>query len=168
MKPLSVDLPYPTLEGLSPDCLSLGIISPAYASAEGELNATLQYIYHSFAFWNTGHEEWAQDLQAIAISEMHHLDLLGKTITKLGAKPVYCLNPATFFSFYSTKFVSYSNTLLHMIEDDILSEKHAIAQYEKMLKRLKNEQVIKIVSRILEDEFLHLKKFEEILSKLKG
>ena len=55
-----------------------------------------------------------------------------------------------------------------MIEDDILGERHAICQYTKMLSRLKNEQVKKIVSRILEDEKLHLEKLKQILCELKS
>ena len=54
-----------------------------------------------------------------------------------------------------------------MIEDDILGEKRAIAQYNKMLCRLKNEQVKRIISRILEDEKLHLEKLKSILQELK-
>ena len=54
-----------------------------------------------------------------------------------------------------------------MIEDDIVGERHAICQYTKMLKRLKNAQVKAIVSRILEDEKLHLETLKDILNKLK-
>ena len=54
-----------------------------------------------------------------------------------------------------------------MIEDDIMGEKRAIASYTKMLCRLKNEQLKAIISRILEDEKLHLEKLKEILQGLK-
>ena len=54
-----------------------------------------------------------------------------------------------------------------MLEDDIIGERHAIAGYEKMLKSLKNEQVKAIISRIIEDERLHLATLEKILSGFK-
>lgn len=159
--------PFPTTDGICPDAYSLAVISPAYASSTGELNAILQYLYHFFNFNKHGLEEYAETLESIAIAEMLHLKLLGETIMALGAQPIYCQNPPTAYNFYSTKFVSYSRNLVNMIEDDIMGEKHTICQYTKMLKRLKNEQVKAIVSRIMEDEKLHLKALTEILDGLK-
>lgn len=165
-KPLTAQLPFPTTEGLCPDAYSLGIISPAYASCTGELNAILQYFYHYFNFDREGYKEIAGNLESIAVAEMLHLKLLGKTMLALGAQPIYCQNPPTAYNFYSAKYVTYSRNLKHMIEDDIIGERHAIALYSKMLTRLKNEQVKKIISRILEDEKLHLEKLKEILQQL--
>lgn len=166
-KPLTINEKFPTTEGLCPDAYSLAVISPAYATSMGELNAILQYIYHFFNFNKHGLVEYAETLESIAVAEMLHLKLLGETILALGAQPIYCQNPPTAFNFYSTKFVSYSRNLVNMIEDDIMGEKHAIRQYSRMLTRLKNEQVKAIVSRILEDEKLHLEVLKGILNKLK-
>lgn len=166
-KPLTLQEEFPTTEGLCPDAYSLAIISPAYATPMGELNAILQYFYHYFNFDRQGYKEFAHDLESIAIAEMLHLELLGKTIMALGAQPVYCQNPPTAFNFYSAKYVTYSRKLITMVEDDIIGERHAIAIYTKMLCRLKNEQLKSIISRILADEKLHLAKLEEIRQALK-
>ena len=166
-KPITVNKEFPTVEGICPDAYSLAVISPAYASSTGELNAILQYLYHFFNFKHRGLDEYAETLEGIAIAEMLHLKILGETITALGAQPIFCQNPSTAYNFYSTKFVCYSRNLVNMIEDDIMDEKHAIRQYSRMLARLKNEQVKSIVSRILEDEKLHLETLKEILNKLK-
>lgn len=166
-KPLIADSEYPTTDNLCPDAYSVSVICPAFASPSGELNSILQYFYHYFNFEKQGLHEYASVLESIAIAEMFHLKLLGKTITALGAQPIYCQNPPTAYNFYSTKYVTYSRDLVNMIEDDILGEKHAISQYSKMLSRLRNEQVKQIVSRILEDEKLHLEKLKEILIELK-
>ena len=166
-EPLMIHKEFPTTEGLCPDAYSLAVISPAYASSTGELNAILQYFYHYFNFDKQGYKEYAVTLERIAIAEMHHLEILGKCIMALGAQPVYCQNPPTVFNFYSAKYVTYSRNLINMIEDDILGEKRAISQYQKMLCRLKNEQLKNIISRILEDEKLHLETLKEILGKLK-
>ena len=165
-KPLTIQAEFPTTEGLSQDAYSLAVISPAYASSTGELNAILQYFYHYFNFDKCGYKEYARDLESIAIAEMLHLELLGKTIMALGAQPIYCQNPPTAYNFYSAKYVTYSRNLKNMIEDDIIGERRAIALYSKMLTRLKNEQLKKIISRILEDEKLHLEKLKEILQGL--
>lgn len=167
-KPLTVDSPFPTTEGLAPDAYSLRIISPAYASSTGELNAILQYFYHYFHFLSKKNYEVAQTLERIAISEMLHLKLLGETITALGASPVYTQYPPSAFNFYSAKYVAYSRNLKNMIEDDIFGERRALDGYMRMCARLKNEQVKDIISRIAEDERLHLKTLEEILTRLKS
>lgn len=165
-KPLIAEGPYPSLKNLQPDCFSVRILSPAYATSAGELNATLQYIYHSFNFACRGNSETAELLKSIAIAEMMHLDMLGEALIKMGAQPVYTANPPAQFNFYSTKFVSYSRTLRNMIEDDIMGEKHAIYCYERMLVRLKNDTLKALVCRILEDEHLHLKVLKQSLAEL--
>ena len=54
-----------------------------------------------------------------------------------------------------------------MLEDDIIGERKAISDYKKMLRCLKNEKVKEIVSRILQDEYLHLDALEKMLCELK-
>ncbi|MDE7082804.1 MAG: manganese catalase family protein [Clostridia bacterium] len=167
-EPIKVKEPYPTTDGINCDAYSLRIISPAYAGSDGELNAVLQYIYHSFFFSKKGYGEIADTLKGIAIAEMRHLDLLGETVLALGAAPVYSQYPACSFNFYSTKYVAYSCSLKNMLEDDILGERRAIAAYNKMLRCLKDEQVKAVISRILSDEVLHLEKLESLLAEFKG
>ena len=87
-KPLIAEKPYPTTEGIAPDCRSLRIISPAYASSTGELNSILQYNYHAVIFNSKGLEEYAELIDSIAVAEMIHLKILGKLICALGAQPV--------------------------------------------------------------------------------
>lgn len=166
-KPLTVNNDYPTTDGICPDAYSLTVISPAYATSTGELNAILQYVYQSFIFAKQRMQQISDTLEGIAVAEMIHLKLLGNTIAALGAQPIFCQYPPMGYNFYSTKFVSYSRNPVNMIEDDIMGEKHAICQYSKMLTRLKNEQVKAIISCIVEDEKLHLETLNEILNKLK-
>jgi len=164
-KPMINDLPYPTTDGIKADAHSLQIISPAYATSVGELNAILQYVYHSFYFYKRGLNEYAETLMSISKAEMIHLDILGKTILALGSAPIFAQYPMTGFNFYSTKYVSYSDTLRHMLEDDLIGEKRAIADYNKMLRCLKNKQVSAIIARIVEDEKLHVVALEKILKE---
>lgn len=162
-KPLTLNESFPTTEGICPDALSLRIISPAYTSSAGELTAILQYLYHAFFFESKGYTEISDTLKSIAIAEMEHFELLGKTILALGAAPVYSQYPPSQFNFYSTKYIAYSCSLKNMLEDDILGERQAIAGYKKMHNCLKNEQVKAIIARILQDELLHLETLEKLL-----
>jgi bacterioferritin len=166
LEPLIVNAPYPSTDGITKDARTIKIISPAYATSTGELNAILQYIYHSFIFSSSGMEEHANTIKRIAIAEMLHLDLLGDMIIALGAQPIYSANPPAYFNFYSTKFVAYGCSLVNMIEDDILAERHAISSYTQMLPRLKEEKVKAVIARILEDEKLHLVTFCDILKDI--
>lgn len=166
-KPIIAEGRYPDLDGLSCDSQSVRIISPAYATSCGELNATLQYIYHSINFSCAGDECTAEKLKGIAIAEMHHLDLLAEALIRMGAQPVYTFNPPGQYNFYSTKFVSYSRSLRNMIEDDIMGEKYAIYTYERMLNRLKNPTLQALICRIIDDENLHIEVLKDVLENMK-
>lgn len=165
--PLIDASPYPTTDDLSRDAYSLRIISPAYASSFGELNSILQYLYQSVNFSVRGMEDFAATLKSIAAAETVHLELLAKTISALGAQPVFCAQPPALYNFYSTKFVSYSVSFKNMVEDDIMAEKYSVLCYGRMLSRLRNEKVKNVISRIVEDEKLHLSALQEMLCKLK-
>ena len=167
-KPLIVDLPYPSVKDFTCDPRAARILTSAYATSCGELNAVLQYIYQSFLFNHADDGQTAELLKSIAIAEMMHIDLLGNALINLGTQPVYTFQPPVPFNFYSTKFVAYSSVFAEMLEDDIIAEKHAISDYKKMLTKLKNEKVIRLVERILEDEELHLKAFTEAHAKYCG
>ncbi|MDE6558245.1 MAG: manganese catalase family protein [Clostridia bacterium] len=164
-KPLIAEGGYPSLKDLQCDAYSARILSSAYATSAGELNASLQYIYHSINFSGKNDDKRAELLKSIAIAEMIHINLLGEALIRLGAPPVYSYCPPAHYNFYSTKFVAYSRTLRNMIEDDIMGEKYAIYNYERMLPRLKNDTLRTLICRILEDENLHV---EALKSSLEG
>ena len=166
MPGLNADLPYPSPKDLCCDECSAQIISPAQAGGEGELTAVLQYLFHAVQFDRIGNKKFARILRDIAISEMHHLDLLAETLCALGVSPVYSSCPPCLCNFYSTRNVSYSVTPQRMLMDDINGECNAIRDYEQMLCRLKNEQVGAIISRIILDEKLHLCTLKRMLSEL--
>ena len=166
MKPLICDLPYPTLDNLTEDVKSGQILSFAYATQKGELTATLQYLYHE-VFMETFSQQDADTLMAIALAEMKHLHILAEAMRRLGVAPRYVQYPNTRI-FYDTSCVSQSVTPQKMIMDDIQGELNAIAEYNKMLFVLKNEDVEAIVSRIILDEQLHLDALKQMLTRLSG
>lgn len=166
--PLTVDKPYPTTDGIISDPYSLRIISPSYSSPTGELNSALQYLYHSFYFEREGYGAIAQTLTSISMAETRHLEMLGKTILALGSAPVFAQYPISGFNYYSAKYVAYSCSLRHMLEDDIRGKRLAVSRYSKMFKRLADPLVAAIVSRICEDEKFHLETLLKILSDFKG
>ena len=165
---LKADLPYPSLEGIQEDYRTLRIVSPAYAGREGELTATLQYVYQSVYLGARGKEELSRLLIEIAVTEMHHIQILGSLITRLGAPPVFTACPPYPVGFYSASCVNYAKSPEAMLTADIRGERNAIAEYESMLRSLQNAQVREIISRIVEDEKIHVSELERALKELKA
>ena len=163
MKPLVCDIPYPSTENLTTDVRSGQIISFAYATLRGELTAILQYIYHSFFMANFNKDD-SDVLVSIALAEMKHLDILGESMLKLGVEPKYVQYPNS-KTFYDTSCVAQSTTPSKMIMDDIAGELNAIAEYNKMLFVLKNEDVAAIIQRIIMDEQLHVEALKQMLER---
>lgn len=166
LKPLICDLPYPTLDNLTTDVKSGQILSFAYATQKGELAATLQYLYHEVFMKNFSAHN-AETLFSIALAEMKHLHILAEAMERLGVVPRYVQYPNTKIYFDAT-CVSQSMTPQKMIMDDIQGELNAIAEYNKMLFVLKNEEVEAIISRIILDEQLHLETLKQMLENVKG
>ena len=165
---LSTDSPYPGTEVIGQDRESVRIISPAYADCGSELTAILQYVYHAIVFSGLQMKQYSRLLMEIAVSEMHHLDMLGNMLYQMGALPVFTSCPPRLFDFYSTAAVSYSCEPEKMIRDDIRGEQEAIRQYQSMLRRLRNESVSAVISRIILDEELHLRTLQSIMSEITG
>ncbi len=163
-KALTVDLPYPTITATKPDLRSANILSLGYATAEGELDSVLQYIYHSLQFAPYG-DKYTELLESIAIAEMKHVDLLGQAMLTLGLDPKFTTKPNS-NSYYNTGFVSYSKAPSKMVLDDYRLELEAISIYNKMLNLLDNEQVAALVSRIILDEQLHAQTFRDLLTDI--
>ncbi len=159
---LKADLPYPSLSGIMKDCKSLRIVSPAYAGREGELTATLQYVYQAIYLETIGKGETARLLLEIAVCEMHHIEILGSLITRLGAPPVFTACPPYPVGYYSASYVNYIKSPESMIAVDIAGEKRAIRGYESMLESLTEPDVRAVIARIIADERVHLKALEEI------
>ena len=165
-KPIAADLPYPSLDGIAKDLTAANIIAPAYASGGSEITAIMQYLYHHFRFYGEQMEFYAETLEEIAVTEMHHLDILGKLLLNLGVDPVFTARPPMRCDWYNTSVILYSTYPQKMIMDDISAEMKAIEMYESMVMRLNNQQVAAIIERIILDERLHVKTLSELLKKL--
>ncbi len=166
MKPLIVDLPYPSIENVQKNLRDARVIAPAYAGHHGEATAIFQYVYHHFYFEKYLQEDIAKTLMCISLAEMEHLEILGSLLLKLGADPVFTVRPPYRFNPYSTAFVKYGKEPQKMLLEDISSELTAIADYEKMLPNLIDENVSALISRIILDEQLHVQALKKALEQI--
>ena len=162
---LKTEAAYPDLNAIQPDAQVLRLVAPVYAGKRGELTAVLQYVYQSVFLGANGHEEEARLLLSIAVNEMHHFEILGTIITKLGAPPVFTACPPYPVGFYCASNVNYTKSLRAMVCADIAGEETAIEDYTRILSSVKGP-VFEAIARIVEDERLHLKTLGELLAKL--
>lgn len=157
---------FPTLDDIGEDYASLRLVSPAYAGRDGELTAVLQYVFQSIVLDHCGERKFARTMMKIAVEEMHHMEILGTLICKLGAPPVFTACPPYPVGYYSASNVNYVRGIRQMICADICAEENAVCSYERMLCSLKNSRVAGVISRILDDERRHLELFNQMLRSL--
>lgn len=132
-----------------------------YAGVNSELTAITQYVYQDFSNFES-YPDFAEVMDHIAMVEMRHLELLGKTIKLLGVNPEYRFNNNTF---WESKFVNYSTDIISMLNSNILEEQITIMNYKYHQNIIKDKYIKELIARIVEDEKVHIKCFEELLKK---
>ena len=138
-----------------------------YAGAAGELTAITQYMYHSIC-WQNNDCDVANLTRQIAIAEMRHLELLGKTIELLGVSPTFrCVHQNT-SGFWTAQFVYYGSDVVDRLAADIAKESAVISNYNLHIKMIDDPYVKKLLTRILLDEELHLRLFQQAKDSLGG
>lgn len=153
----AAELPYPEIE--CAENLSDGkLLMPSYGGAAGELTAITTYCFQRYV---TRDREIADALAGIAKAEMHHHELLGNAIVKLGGYPVMGSR-----TYWSGSFVNYTLDPKKFLRENITAEETAILNYERTVLALRTESVKMLLERIILDEELHIKIFKDLLSSL--
>ena len=150
--------PYPEVAG-DIDLATVALLKEDYAGGKGELTVVTQYVFQSGR--TTDNDSYANGILQIAITEMMHLDMLGDAIVALGGNPSFDNGKY----YWCASNVNYAMSYKDMLKANIVAESDAIANYEKHIAMTKNESVKALLRRIVEDEKLHLKFFEELLAK---
>lgn len=150
------NIPYPEVKVEGKNIEFAKMLANAYCGIISEDTAIHLYMYQSFNL----NDNISQILKKIAIVEMHHLELLAKTIKLLGLDPEYKVyEPSKYFS---GEYVNYS--LNNIFDINIKSEQMAIENYEKLIKVIDDKYIKELLKRIILDEKIHI----EIFKKLKG
>lgn len=133
-----------------------------YTGLISELSAILQYTYQQISKFNTD-ILFSKTLREIAIVEMKHLDLLGKTINLLGKKPEFKYLDKCMITYWNSSYINYESDIRKMLFYNIKTEQEAIKNYQRHI-RLINDKYIKILLyRIIEDEEEHIECFKNLL-----
>lgn len=150
-------LPYPEIKVENENIEYAKLLMYPYAGMISEDTATHLYMYQSFIL----DEEISKILENIAIVEMHHLEMLAKTINLLGIKPEYKSNNIP----WTSDYVNYNTNLKDMLKTNIESEKLAIQNYQSLIKVIDDKYIKELLKRIIIDEEIHLKIFNELYEK---
>ena len=140
----------------------LRALSPTYAGQNGELTATLQYVYQSVLLDGCGRGSEAKKLLKIAVDEMRHLETIGGLLVKLGVPPVFTACPPYPVAYYSASNVNYCRKYTEMLDADIRGEKDAIACYTRILGTVRDDGVREAIEKIRADEERHLSILKEM------
>ena len=96
-----------------------------YSGINGELTAITLYIYQNLTNFPY-YQEIANHLVKIAIVEMHHLSLLGKTIKLLGINPTYIYQDFNKRENWTANFVNYDTNIISQLKYNIQKEQITI------------------------------------------
>ncbi len=171
MKDYEITTSYPVIttekdSGIVPDLIE------AYAGNSGEFTASTQYIYQSFIVKpNAIYKGLYAILERISIKEMHHLEILSQLLLAQGINPKFCryidqnlslCNP------WSTNQIKYNTNVKEFLNDNILLEEKAIAEYMQIIEKSTSNNIKEVIARIIEDEKAHLKIFHKLLEILQN
>lgn len=160
-----VNKPYPEVNVEQPNIEYAKLLLDDYASSVGEDRAIHQYIYQSFTKFNNN-PIFANTLSQIAMVEMRHLELLGKTIKLLGINPEFrFINKNTnCLVYWNSSFVNYTTNIIDMLKSDIAIEEEAIRNYSNHIKIINDKYIKALLYRIIEDEKMHIKCFNILMN----
>lgn len=156
--------PYPQPAGLMENKRAACVLLKSYSGVCSEMTAVNQYMYHYLKA--TGcNPQIPEALRQIAEVELKHLYLLGLVICQLGVNPKLRTIGKNGAGYWNARNIEYGRTVKDMLVLDIESEQDQIKQYEKAITRISNTQIQALLSRIIEDEVLHVKILGDILAK---
>ena len=162
-----VEKPYPEVRVEKKNSYYADLLLNDYAGITSELSAITSYSYQNFILFKN-YEEIAHNLIKIAIVEMHHLELLGKTIFLLGKNPYFIYKDKNncSYKYWNSSFTSQNTDILKLLRNNILSEEIAISNYEYHLSLINDIYVKEILARIIADERQHIKCFQVMLKEV--
>jgi bacterioferritin len=149
-----VDLPYPSVQA--------GEVNPIYARAMlsnmggsiSEMTAVSLYFYNSLVIRGQ-YKQFASCFNFISIVEMHHLDIFGELALQLGADPRLWNKRNFRYVYWTPAYNQYPREI-----------KALIRKYSKQVKSIQNPNIVENLKRIILDEQLHIKIFENMYEQV--
>jgi bacterioferritin len=128
------------------------IIDLLNKNIEDEHGAIIQYLEHAYAM---GEGEMACEIEAMARDEMRHLDWLAETVVALGGRP----------SLKRGKMIPGGRTVSDWMANNVQLEQGAIDQYREHVKLIDDDNIKRLLQRIISDEEAHHGDFAHFVDK---
>ena len=158
----TLPMPYPEIRVEGENKNYAKMLSIAYAGADGELSAILNYIYSHIVTEGKKPYSLCDVFECIAVVEMRHFETLGKLIFLLGEDPKF-YSAMGRPSYFNTGTLSYANDVSQILKNSIAGEKKAVDLYRELSKVISDIYIKQILDRIILDEEHHIKIFSELL-----
>jgi bacterioferritin len=138
---------------------SLKLLNDALAT---ELVCVLRYRFHAVAAQGIHSEAIKAEFAEHADDEQQHAEMIAERINQLGGKPNY--NPEGLHLRSATQYVE-GNTLVEMIEEDLVAERIAIETYREMVRHFANHDPTTrtMLETILAKEEEHANDMQDLL-----
>lgn len=133
----------------------------------GKVSEDTAIHLYSFQHFTASNAEFKKAIIKIAITEMKHLELLGKTIYLLGIKPEYKTFDSTTNNLipWNSDNVNYETDFEKILKLNIASEKTAIKNYKYHSSIINDKYIKNLLARIIEDEEEHIRIFNSFLKR---
>lgn len=151
------ELPYPEIE-VNANVAQSKLLMPLYAGVSSELTAIMTYIFQSYI--SPQYPDIQHAIMGIAKVEMHHHQLLGTTIFKLGGYPIMGAR-----NYWNGSFANYTLNPKKFLEENILAEQNTIRNYERTILNVESDCVKTLLERIIVDEEMHVQIFRDLLKE---
>lgn len=152
------DLPYPEIDLKVKSMYEVKLLMPSYGGRESETSAIFGYIYGHYVTEDVP-GDISNCLSKIAITEMHHHDMLGKAIFQLGGTPYIGGN----YSYWQGGYINYIKDPVSILKNSIAAEKQAIHDYKIVTARSHIPEIKLLIERIILDEEIHIATLTELL-----
>ena len=162
---VAADAPYPPLEVNGPNHQIVRMLAFDLASDKSEMTSVTQYMYQGWAL-DRAFAGIARTLERLAKVEMRHMQILGKLIRMLGGDPRYAALRRGRPVYWNGGMVSYSRSPKPMLLDSFHLEEAAIETYRRQIAVVPDEGVSITLKRIVLDEEVHVRLFEQYLRQL--
>ncbi len=159
--------PYPEVKVAGPNPCYACLLMDDYAGVISEFTAIGQYLHHYFLFKDID-KDLGKLLENVSITEMLHMEILADTIKELGRDPQIRGSISTCNNYWNGSFIYYGNELCAQLKADIDAEYKAIDEYRKHIRLIKDPYIKAILERIILDEKVHIRLFNEALLEFCG
>lgn len=156
--------PYPNIEVSGENQDYAVYLLDDYASSLSELTAITSYVFLNLIL-DDKYQDIKDTYRGISIVEMHHLNLLGELIKKLGVLPRYYAKEANKITMWNSNFVSADIDMKTTLLQSIKNEEAGIIQYQKHIELIDDENIKVILARIILDEEVHVSLLKELYNK---